>query len=655
MWKSIHPDIVAASKPVAEAGKFDDAIFAAFRLVEGEIQQRIGSGSIGQALIGEAFDGATPRIDISPNARDRDGIRAIFSGALSHIRNDRGHKKAPFLPCVTMEACLLYLHVASFLLYLLGKDRNSFPRIETLRLFGTYDQPRLELRGSNFAPDPTVLAGGEAVRVVYVAPKVIEALLPAGFSGTVRVVRDGNASEERDCEAQMLRGQPENTYDVVTTELPLYSDEKCTQLRQEAVGLLVRATEGGKSFLRIMPARPGLYQSRAYVTHGPFVGSSVGETWYRDPQTRQVRYAWTSSMLAEPRVLGPSGSFLLAGLSILPEDVRTEPDERRTLRVFGWGKDGPVHKEVELSREKLAWQSDDESVAAVDGCLLYPKKFGATSVHCEYQGFRASASVSICFRAKGARVTYFQGLRNPTGICFDRDDNLYVCNQSASVYQIARKGGFREVARIAAPEDFPSGVDCIATDQHRNLYLNDNCRRVCLRLAWDGQKYGAPTEFAKSVPGPKKGMAVDSQGHVFVAVMGLANNGLVIHVEPDGTETAFSLGGMGLSLALDPEGNLCVPISHSREIHVYSRTGEFLRTASFQRDDSVSDIAVHPDGTLYLSLFHSGEVIRIPHNAALADPNPVAIGLGTAGGISVDSKGRVYVSDFGGNSIHLIY
>jgi hypothetical protein len=82
MWDNIHPAIRDASRPIAEVGKFDDAIFAAFRYIEGEIQERIGSKSIGQTLLDEAFDGTPPKINISDDARDREGIKEIFSGAL---------------------------------------------------------------------------------------------------------------------------------------------------------------------------------------------------------------------------------------------------------------------------------------------------------------------------------------------------------------------------------------------------------------------------------------------------------------------------------------------------------------------------------------------------------------------------------------------
>jgi hypothetical protein len=40
-WEIVHPGITQATKAIAEAGQYDDAIFAAFRYVEGEIRERV--------------------------------------------------------------------------------------------------------------------------------------------------------------------------------------------------------------------------------------------------------------------------------------------------------------------------------------------------------------------------------------------------------------------------------------------------------------------------------------------------------------------------------------------------------------------------------------------------------------------------------------
>jgi uncharacterized protein (TIGR02391 family) len=114
-WESLHPEVRNAAESIAQTGCFDSAIFEAFKLVEDKIQTRIGSQKIGLALVSEAFDSSPPRIDISPVPQDQNGIKALFSGALGFIRNDRGHKKTPTVPCDSVLECLLYLQFASLL------------------------------------------------------------------------------------------------------------------------------------------------------------------------------------------------------------------------------------------------------------------------------------------------------------------------------------------------------------------------------------------------------------------------------------------------------------------------------------------------------------------------------------------------------------
>jgi hypothetical protein len=322
MWGQVHPEVITASRAIAEAGKFEDAIFAAFRLVEATIQERISSKQIGEPLIAEAFDGNPPQINISDDRRDQRGVRNLVSGA-SNIGNDRGHKRTPLTPCESLDDCVLYLGFASFLLYLLAKDRNTFPRIDSVRVLGTPEEPRAELRGINFVGSQvTVNAAGKQATVVRTEPSVLEILLPQRFFGDVTVLVDGKPSSEAFCDASSFGEQPANSYEVIATEVPLYSDATASTKRPDVVGLLLRSSEASREFLRIVPTYPNRYKAGCYVTHGPHVaGSGVGETWYRDPVSGKIEYAWTGSLVIAPNNLGNVGTFKFGGISILPQSV----------------------------------------------------------------------------------------------------------------------------------------------------------------------------------------------------------------------------------------------------------------------------------------------------------------------------------------------
>jgi uncharacterized protein (TIGR02391 family) len=189
LWEALHPDVRKVAKDIAQAGRFDTAIFEAFKLIEDAIQTQIGARGVGQTLLNEAFDSFPPKIDISSVSQDQNGIKSLFAGALGFIRNDRGHKKTPTVPCDSEDECLLYLHFATLLLVFLDKDRNTFPKVTSVRVHGTPGSPQVEIRGSNFSASSLVLlAGNDSLQVIQVTSTGIELAPPAGFSGELQVV-----------------------------------------------------------------------------------------------------------------------------------------------------------------------------------------------------------------------------------------------------------------------------------------------------------------------------------------------------------------------------------------------------------------------------------------------------------------------------------
>lgn len=653
MWKSIDPMIVGVSKNIAEKGNYDDAIFAAFRCIEGEIQERISSKNIGIKLLNEAFDGTPAKISISKDNRDQDGIKDIFLGAFKNIRNDRGHKKVPSLPCKTLEECLLYLQFASFLLLLLSKDRNLFPNIRDIRLFGTFDQTRAEIRGENFSSDCKVLAEEIYINIARITSNSIEVLLPPKFSGTLKVVDSKNQSDEMFCDISYIEKCVENSYEILSTEIPLYEDNACTRLRSNVVGILLKAEEAGKSFIRIIPTYHNQYKAGYYVTHGPFDSVSVGETWYQDPQTREINYAWTSSLVNIPDHVCQSGNPKLGGISILPTQVRTGTNEFRTLRVIGWEKDGSISREVDIT-DKVNWKSMNENVAFIKDSVLYPKKLGHTEIECNYEGFFSSAAIDISNYQKGQRAVYFQGIKRIQQIRFDNENNMFLCNQSSSVYKIARTGGLFEVIRISSPDSYSPGIDCLAIDNEHNLYVNDMNNNVIIKYRWNGKCYESHEILATSIKGTKKSIAIDGEGNVFVAVMGHAvNYGYIIKIRPDGTETCFETRDTAIYIGVDNNGKIYVPSNKYKSVDVYNYDGKIINSINYNVSDTPSDILVDNDA-IYIPFFHSGKIMKIglgKHH----EIEELVEGAGNIGGIAKDSLERIYFSDFQNNKIEVIY
>ncbi|MFE2491710.1 TIGR02391 family protein [Streptomyces mirabilis] len=95
----LHPEVVEACTDLLGADRFDDAIFAAFRRLEHEVQQRTGSPAIGTGLVTTAFRDKKDPIRISDRERDEGRLVELFAGAIRLFKGDRSHKDRPLLPC----------------------------------------------------------------------------------------------------------------------------------------------------------------------------------------------------------------------------------------------------------------------------------------------------------------------------------------------------------------------------------------------------------------------------------------------------------------------------------------------------------------------------------------------------------------------------
>jgi len=655
-WSAIHPDIVDSSQAIALAEKYDDAIFAAFRVVEDAVQQRIGSGSIGVALISEAFDASTglPKIYLSSDPRNQQGARQLFEGALSYIRNDRGHKKAPIVPCNSMASCLLYLGFASFLLYLLTRDQNIYPSIDHIRVFGSGDQPRAEVYGRNFSSISKIKTQSGDLSPSSVSPTVLEVLLPPGFFGEVCVITGENQSDPQLCDTRVLSDKPDTFYLVKRTDIPLYSDANCTQKRGDAVGLLLDVNEGGREFLRILPVLPRSYKAGEYVTHGPWdMDTVVAESWFIDPDSSKKVYAWTWSALSKPNILGRAGPYTMTGLRVFPDYIDVEVDERRALTVVTLERDNVITKDVVMRNDQVRWSTTDPLIAYVDKGVVIPKKLGRTQATARVGNFSSIINIHVASHPKGSISTVFAGrLRTLQQIKFDSNDNLLICNQSRSVFRLNRDATFEEILALPGGEFNPSNIDCITLDRLNNLYLTDISERKCFMFKYVAGTYRAVGPVTTSADDAMKGIAVAPDNTVYVAVMGKPRQGRILRIRDLNEQSSFETRSTPIYLAVSPRNTLLTPNRDSSTIDEYGLDGTFLNHIPFEHQDSPCDIAVDPAGCIYVPFFHSGDVLRFdPHTNRWST---LATGLGTLGGLAVDSKGNVYVSDFAGSAIFKI-
>lgn len=96
--EGLHPSIVEASGELFNDGHLTPAIFEAFKAIEIRVRDTTGLEQVGQQLMSTAFNQDAPLIDVSVEAglsgRDEQlGFKFIFMGAMSGIRNPKGHER----------------------------------------------------------------------------------------------------------------------------------------------------------------------------------------------------------------------------------------------------------------------------------------------------------------------------------------------------------------------------------------------------------------------------------------------------------------------------------------------------------------------------------------------------------------------------------
>jgi uncharacterized protein (TIGR02391 family) len=115
--ENLHPNVIAASSDLFVDGHYQSAVSEAFKSLEVRVRELAGGKKSGVSLMGEAFGGKAPKIDVATEAGqsgddEREGFLALFRGAMLGVRNPRAHEL--FKPEDPQQA-LEYLAFASLL------------------------------------------------------------------------------------------------------------------------------------------------------------------------------------------------------------------------------------------------------------------------------------------------------------------------------------------------------------------------------------------------------------------------------------------------------------------------------------------------------------------------------------------------------------
>ena len=115
--RNIHPAIGAVSVKLFDDGHYSQATFEAFKFLDLEVKKLSGTNDSGFNLMMAALSETNPKIKLTPlitlsEIDEQKGYRFVFAGAMSAIRNPRGHE----INIDPIDRCLDHLSFASVLL-----------------------------------------------------------------------------------------------------------------------------------------------------------------------------------------------------------------------------------------------------------------------------------------------------------------------------------------------------------------------------------------------------------------------------------------------------------------------------------------------------------------------------------------------------------
>ncbi|MER5705053.1 TIGR02391 family protein [Micromonospora sp. NPDC002296] len=630
----LRPEIIDASAKQLRSGHFDDAIFAAFRRIEHEVQQRTGLNSIGDRLIAEAFGKSPgkPRISISDRQRDADRLVEIFGGAVGLHKGDRSHKDKPALPCRSRNECLRLLAHASALLDLLDRGAELAPTVVGYQQKGDL----LELSVQRLGPEVQVWLDDQPCRVRARTPATLTIDVDGISTGPhdlylVTGTRQGPAvpvfvSHELGSD---------NWHRVDEVGIGLFRDESGAR-HSDIYGVRLHSFEKGLHLHRIFPTDE-LYRVGDYI-RWPSGGRFIGAVWAYQEGSTQLTKIHDGATLFNGAVIGPGQPERTYRLSLEPPVVRLRRDEKAPLRALRHVTDGVASWTEPL--DSLGIVSDDERVAHYKGGVVTAKYDGITTLRLHHDGLYCAASIQVGAHLSGAIAEVLTGLPPVAGIaCIG--DKLVVSTRQGTLW-VVEHGKYEILTSVPLLPPVYGGTDTIAAAPNGDLSIRMLDRRGIL-LMRAGERY----RRSRLIELPEAHL-ISSMCWMGTTLFVGTQTGEVWQVAADSKQTKLAeVGGFVVALAADDE-------------RVYVAAGTPRRLLSFPLDapEQVEDVSPSPaslditdiimsDQTLFLTDFHKGRVLALRDSQT----REVATGLDNPGSLACSNDGTVYVAEFGRGAV----
>ncbi|WP_344658300.1 TIGR02391 family protein [Catenulispora subtropica] len=635
----LRAEIAVLCTAAFEGGRYDDAVFEAFRYVEQAVQNRTGlTDAIGRNLLTLAFESdGEHRISVSRRGGDQLRLFQLFDGAIGLIRGDRAHKSKPSLPCRTAHECLRLLAHASVLLDLLDRDMAVAPGVEG------YDQDveTLTLRVARGTPTTEVLIDERPATILRRTTDTITVSITEVLPGEHDVVLiDG--TRQSPATSVWLARKPSGSswYRVEEIDIPLFADAACTT-PHTSTGLRLAVQEAGVRGQRVVPTQrryvPGDYVSWKWDT-----SVSLPRAWARGHHMEPAYEVFSSSTLFDGDPQSAAHAPRTIRVTLEPPRLKVRPKERAPLRVLAWKTDGTVTWAEPLHDVKV--QTPDKSVAAWNDGAIFVKGPGKFVAHVECDGLYAESDIEVAAHSRDTVAEWITGLPPVTSMAWAKTGLLLATRESQLWRVNVSDGRFSAGASLPLRPPMYGGCNIIASSSDGNL-------AVLL--------YGEPNI------------------HVLTAISEYAASRVLEKPEPDGTITALAWHGSDLIVAMHsgtlyrvplegdavllgtaPQavtylcpheaGNSLLAVAGTGTLHLWRLDPEHPEEPEELLTEpvswSLSAVASTSRG-VYATDFHGGRVLRLDGQALV----PVVNGLRYPDALTESADGTLYVAEFAEN------
>lgn len=638
----LRDEIADSAAELLRADRYDEAIFAAFRRLEHEVQQRANSPAIGDTLVKAAFREMSMPIRVSDREQDQERLVELFGGAIGLFKGDRSHKDKPLLPCRSRRECMRVLAHASSLLDLLDRDVDRAP---VVRGYEHHQGDTLTLWVERAGPQVVAwLDDDTSLDIVSWRPGTL-VLNVAGVSAGPHTVHLAEGSRQGPGHEVWLTRDPGQSswYRVIEIDIPVYADAAGTQpVDASAVRLAVR--EAGVATERVVVTNE-TYRVGHYVTWGWSAMAHVGPIWMKDEVTGQMVQIYSSTALFAGDPVAPSHEPQLMNISIEPAYLRPRPGERLPVRVLGSYTDGTATWSEELGG--LSLSSLDSKVAHCNGGTVYAKVAGRTSLKCLYERCYAETAVEVASHPRGTVTEYVGGLPPVAGIAWT-PKGLVVSTRGTALWLAHVDGHYRIAAET--PMYFGhQGTDTLSANDMGDLAVRiiGDSRFLVLHADHDYR-----TSRWVEPPAPGTTMACAFDGDDLIVAMSSCD---LYRVRPDGTSSFLTALKARAPVAMASGGDtmLVVCRGHGAADHLWRVTlADPANASDLLAGLRVTDIGgVTTDGNaIYLTEFHKGMVIRLENGST----SVVVTGLTAPVQLAATASGDLFVGEFGAGKVRRV-